>query len=292
MTALGATSRLRGIAPGRGGLVAAALVVTVVVLLFATGTLEARKWEPFLLPSTWLFLARGLFVTLVVAGVSLVASLVFGVFLGVVRSALSGPGRWIVTALIEIVRATPILAILLVVYIAMLRTGITREAVIAGIVGLTIYNSAVIGEIVRAGIASIPRGESEAARSLGLTYRQTMRWVVLPQALARMTPALVSQLITLIKDTSLLFIIAAPELLSFGKSFFNFYGNLLETYFVIGCIFFAINYPLSRLARRLEAGRPPAERVAVAGEEELVVSVAVPGATTSATPAVRRSPVR
>jgi len=288
MTAHVAASQLRRHAPGRGALVATGLIVTLIVLLFATGRLEARRWEPFLLPSTWLFLARGLLVTLVVAGVSLVASLVFGVVLGIARSALSGPGRWIVAALIEIVRATPILAILLVVYIAMLRTGITREAVVAGIVGLTIYNSAVIGEIVRAGIASIPRGESEAARSLGLTYGQMMRWIVLPQALARMTPALVSQLITLIKDTSLLFIIAAPELLSFGKSFFNFYGNLLETYFVIGCIFFAINYPLSRLARRLEAGREPAERLAVTGEEELVASVA----TAPATPALqRRSPV-
>jgi glutamate transport system permease protein len=288
MTAQVAVSHLRRHAPGRGALAATGIVVALIVLLFATGRLEARKWEPFLLPSTWLFLARGLLVTLVVAGVSLVASSIFGVLLGIVRSALSGPRRWFVAAFIELVRATPILAILLVVYIAMLRTGITREAMVAGIAGLTIYNSAVIGEIVRAGIASIPRGEGEAARSLGLTYGQMMRWVVLPQALARMTPALVSQLITLIKDTSLLFIIAAPELLSFGKSFFNFYGNLLETYFVIGCIFFAINYPLSRLARRLEAGRAPAERVVVIGEEDQVAVVT--GATAAAIPAEQRGP--
>jgi len=292
MTARAAPSRLRRLAPGRGALVAVGIVVTLVVLLVVTGRLETRKWEPFLLPSTWLFLARGLVVTLVVAGAALVASLVLGVGLGIARSALSGPRLWLVAGLVEIVRATPILAILLVVYIAMLRTGITREAIIAGIVGLTIYNSAVIGEIVRAGIASIPRGESEAARSLGLTYRQMMRWVVLPQALARMTPALVSQLITLVKDTSLLFIIAAPELLSFGKSFFNFYGNLLETYFVIGCIFFAINYPLSRLARRLEAGRAPTERIAVTGVEEQIESTVAAGAPVAVTPAAqRRSPV-
>ncbi|MBA2489076.1 MAG: amino acid ABC transporter permease [Chloroflexi bacterium] len=251
-----------------GTLIAGAIVAVVIVLAFATGRLEARKWEPFLLPSTWRFLGEGLLVTLTVAAAALILSLTFGLLLGIARSQLRGPLGWIVSAAIELARATPILAILLIVLIVLLRTGLTQNAVIAGIVGLSIYNSAVIAEIVRAGIDSLPRGEVEAARSLGLSYPQTMRAVVLPQALARMTPALVSQLITLIKDTSLLFIITAPELLSFGRSFYNFYGNLLETYIVIGIIFFAINYPLSRFSRRLETQRPSDERLRIVGEEE------------------------
>jgi glutamate transport system permease protein len=257
-----------------GTLIAGAIVAVVIVLGFASGQLEARKWEPFLLPSTWRFLGEGLLVTLTVAGISLVLSLSFGLLLGIARSDLRGQLGWIVSAIIELARATPILAILLIVLLVLLRSGLTQSAIIAGIVGLSIYNSAVIAEIVRAGIDSIPRGEVEAARSLGLSYAQTMRAVVLPQALARMTPALVSQLITLNKDTSLLFIITAPELLSFGRSFYNFYGNLLETYIVIGIIFFAINYPLSRFSRRLETMRPAEERLAVSGEEDQVVSMA------------------
>jgi ABC-type amino acid transport system permease subunit len=106
----------------------------------------------------------------------------------------------------------------------------------------------------------------EAARSLGMGYPSTMRFVVLPQAVARMTPAIVSQLITLIKDTSLAFILGAQELVGYGRSFFNFYGNIMETYVVIGVIFFLILYPLSRLSRRLEARQPSTERVVVTGE--------------------------
>jgi ABC-type amino acid transport system permease subunit len=137
-------------------------------------------------------------------------------------------------------------------------------------IGLTIYTSAVLSEIVRAGVLSIPRGEVEAARSLGLTYGQTMRRVVLPQALSRMAPAIVSQLITLVKDTSLASILAVQELVGSARVLFNFYGNPIETLFVAACIYFAICYSLSQISRRLEAGRSPEQRVAVAGEEDQI----------------------
>ncbi|MBA2254126.1 MAG: amino acid ABC transporter permease [Chloroflexi bacterium] len=280
MTAFAAARRH---ASGRGTLIAAAIVVAFVALLFLTGRIDGRKWQPFLELSTWRFLGEGLLVTLGVAGAALLLSMGFGLVLGVLRAALPGRAGWSVAIPMELARATPILTILLVVFFGLLRAGGSRDPAIAGIIGLTIYNSAVIGEIVRAGIASIARGESEAARSLGLSYIQTMRAVVLPQALARMTPALVSQLITLIKDTSLLFILAAPEVLSQGRAFVNFYSQqvgsvLLETYFVIACIFFAINYPLSRFSRRLEARRPAHERVHVLGEEDQPIVLAEPTA--------------
>jgi His/Glu/Gln/Arg/opine family amino acid ABC transporter permease subunit len=240
--------------------------VGLVVAGFATGTIPARRWEPFLLPTTWTFLGQGLVVTLVVGGIALVASLAISVPLGMARTELRGPLGWLVTAWIELVRATPILAILVIVFLGGPRIGLRLEALQAATVGLIIYNSAVLAEIVRAGIASIPKGEVEAARSLGLGYLRTMRYVVLPQAVARMTPAIVSQLITLIKDTSLAFILGAQELVGFGRSFFNFYGNSVETYIVVAVIFFLICYPLSRLSRRLEARHPREERVVVTGE--------------------------
>lgn len=275
-----AAARRQG--PSYGTVIAVAILVGIVLLLFATGRLEARKWQPFLEPSTWRFLGEGLLATLIVAGVSLVLSVLFGIVLGALRAGLHGPLGWLVSGTIELVRATPILAILLIVTLVMLRLRLTSEAVIAGILGLTVYNSAVIAEIVRAGISSIPRGEVEAARSLGLSHLQTMRSVVLPPALSRMTPALVSQVITLNKDTSLLFIIAAPELLSYGRSFYNFYGNLLETYFVIAVIFFLINYPLSRFSRRLEARQPIEERLHVVGEEDQTLIPVMPPRGTTA----------
>jgi glutamate transport system permease protein len=251
-----------------GRLVVAIVAVGLILSGFVSGALPARRWEPFLQASTWTFLGEGLVVTLVVGGIALVASLVISVPLGMARTELRGPLGWVVTAWIELVRATPILAILLIVFLGLPRIGVRLEALQAATVGLIIYNSAVLAEIVRAGILSIPKGEVEAARSLGLGYPSTMRFVVLPQAVARMTPAIVSQLITLIKDTSLAFILGAQELVGYGRSLFNFYGNSMETYVVIGVIFFLILYPLSRLSRRLEAGQPAAERVVVTGEAD------------------------
>jgi glutamate transport system permease protein len=269
------TIDIRRIRLGRaaiGRIVILVVAIGLVAAGFATGTIPARRWEPFLLATTWTFLGQGLVVTLVVGGIALVASLVISVPLGMARTELRGPLGWLVTAWIELVRATPILAILVIVFLGGPRIGLRLEALQAATVGLIIYNSAVLAEIVRAGIASIPKGEVEAARSLGLGYVRTMRSVVLPQAVARMTPAIVSQLITLIKDTSLAFILGAQELVGFGRSFFNFYGNSIETYIVIAVIFFLICYPLSRLSRRLEARQPREERVVVTGEADQIAA--------------------
>jgi glutamate transport system permease protein len=276
MTASAAVRSIRRGASGHGALLAALIFVALIVLAFATGRLEARRWQPFLDLSTWRFLGEGLLVTLFVGFISLVVSLLLGIPVGIARSSLRGPLRLALAAAVELVRATPILAIVFITLIVMNRVVPGIDPVWPGIVGLSLYNIAVIGEIVRAGIASIPRGQVEAARSLGLSFPGTMRAVVLPQALAQMTPALVSQLITLIKDTTLLFIISASELVSHGRSLFVFYGNVLETWFVIACIFFAINYPLSRLSRRLEARQTPDQRIHIIGEEDLALGAVAP----------------
>jgi len=272
------TTNRRRIRLGRTALGRLAVVIVVLGLIAAgivTGALPQRRWEPFLQVSTWTFLGQGLVVTLVVGGIALIASLAISVPLGMARTELRGPLGWLVTAWIELVRATPILAILVIVFLGGPRLGLRLEALQAATIGLIIYNSAVLAEIVRAGIASIPKGEVEAARSLGLGYTSTMRFVVLPQAVARMIPAIVSQLITLMKDTSLAFILGAQELVGYGRSLFNFYGNSVETYVVIAVIFFLICYPLSRLSRRLEARQPGQERVVVTGEADQL-AVATP----------------
>jgi glutamate transport system permease protein len=247
--------------------------VTVVALLFWTGTLRADRWLPFANPATWAFLAGGLLITLAMGGLSLILSLAIGVPLGMARAGLRGLLRLPISLWIEAVRSTPILAILFIVFLGLPRLGVDLDAFQAGVVGLTIYTSAVLAEIVRAGILSIPRGEVEAARSLGLTYPLAMRHVVLPQALSRMAPALVSQLITLVKDTSLTFIIGAQELMGVGRSFYVFYNNPLETYVMLGVVFFVICYALSRAARRLELRQPDAARVVVTGEADQLATV-------------------
>jgi len=250
---------------------AAVLVLAVAAALgFLTGVLPAEKWRPFLYLSTWTYLAPGLLTTVLIGGSALVGSIVIGLGLAFARIGLPGIVRWLIVTWVELVRATPILAILLITYLAPRRLGVDITFIQAAIVGLTIYNSAVLAEIFRAGILSIARGEIEAARSLGLSAVQTMRHVILPQAIGRMMPAIVSQLITLNKDTTLASVISVRELLGLGRSFWNFYGNLLETSLVLLLIFFAINYPLSLVSRRLEARQPKEERITVLGEEDQV----------------------
>ncbi|HEV2774834.1 MAG TPA: ABC transporter permease subunit, partial [Solirubrobacteraceae bacterium] len=130
--------------------------------------------------------------------------------------------------------------------------------VFAALLALVLYNSAVLAEIMRAGILSLDRGQHEAAVALGLTYWQRMRLVILPQGLRRMLPATVSQLITLNKDTTLVYIIAIEEVSRRGRILtgFNFFGGvqapLLQVFLVIGLMFIVTNLALSRLSRRLE----------------------------------------
>jgi His/Glu/Gln/Arg/opine family amino acid ABC transporter permease subunit len=258
-----AFDRVRRAASMLGGYLGLAIVVAVVIVMVALGILPARRWAPFSDIRVWQFLWQGLLVTLQIGAVSLVASLALSLPLALARLNLSGPLRWIVVVWVELVRATPVLALILFTILFMPRTGIDIAPVWAATLGLTIYTSAVVSEIVRAGIVSIPVGEVHAARSLGLSYVQTMRLVVLPQAISRMMPAIVSQCITLVKDTSLASIAAVSELVGYARSSFVFFGNAAETLFVVACIFFVINYTLSRIARRLELRRPEQERVQV-----------------------------
>jgi ABC-type amino acid transport system permease subunit len=130
--------------------------------------------------------------------------------------------------------------------------------VLGALMGLVLYNSAVLAEIMRAGILSLPRGQGEAASALGMTNRQSMRHVVLPQGLRRMVPATVSQLITLNKDTTLVSIIAITvvmrrALIVTASNFFTVVeAPILQVFIFIGMLFVIVNYTLSRLSRRLE----------------------------------------
>ena len=248
-----AVTRVRRVASGLGGYLGLAALLVIVVVLVATGVFSQRRWEPFGDIRVWRFVLEGLLVTLQIGAVALVASLILAVPLALARLALPRPFRWIVVTWIELVRATPVLALILFLTLFIPRD--LMSPVWSATLALTIYTSAVLAEILRAGILAIPRGEVDAARSLGLTYAQAMRLVILPQAFSRMMPALVSQLITLVKDTSLASIAAVSELAGYARSIHSFYGNPAETYFVIACIYFVINYTLSRIARRLELQR-------------------------------------
>lgn len=221
--------------------------------------LQPARWTPLLEPTTWSFLGRGLVLTLQVTAASAILSLLIGTLLATLRLSRAAPLHYPAALYIETVRALPALFIIFFAYFTFVRLHIDIGLWVAATVGLTIYTSAVTAEIVRAGITSIEAGQLEAARSLGLTYPQTMRHVVLPQALRRMVPPLVGQLITLLKDTSLASIIGMAELLRQGQILYSFYGNPLQMLLGVAFAYLVLNTSLSRLSRRLEVTRQQRE---------------------------------
>lgn len=200
-----------------------------------------------------MFLLNGFLVTLQVAALAIIFSFVIGTFIGILRYMNIPAISHLVFGLVEIVRNLPLILIIFFVYFALPEVGIKFNVVTAAVVALTIFEAALISEIVRSGLSSIPKGQIEAARASGLSYLRTLWHIILPQALKRMIPPIVSQFIALLKDTSLAIIIALPELMHSGKIV---YGHnvqyVIPVLVLIAVLYFVVNYSLSVLANRLE----------------------------------------
>ena len=174
--------------------------------------LSAEKWSPFLDGVTWTaYLLPGLANTLRAAGLAVVLSLVVGLALGVGRLAGNRLLRGVCGALVEFLRSVPVLIMMLFVYYFCIYVlGVLGDAsTFIGVVGgLTLYNSAVIAELIRSGVAALPRGQREAGLAVGLGSRQVLASILLPQAITAMLPSLISQLVVILKDTALGYIIS------------------------------------------------------------------------------------
>ena len=238
-----------------------------------TGQLAKEKWSLFTDPAILRFLGTGLFTTLRLAMVSMALALVFGSLLALGRLAKNAPTRWLTGGWVEVFRAVPLLLLIYFSARGLPRLDVDLPGFWYVVAGLTLYNSAVLAEIFRAGILSLDRGQTEAASAIGMTYWQTMLLVVVPQAFRRMVPAIVSQLITLLKDTSLAFIVPVEELLRRSFIVGEQPGKpLLQSLLVVAVIYVAVNFALSRFARRLEIRqrrRYGAGGIAVTGAEDL-----------------------
>lgn len=249
------------------------------------GQFSMEKWGPLIDPgnevfdSVWRLIGTGILNTLRAAAVAMVLSIVLGTLIAVARLSLGRAGRIPLIGLVELFRGVPVVVLVYIGVRVLPDVGLDMRNWPGGqvfwglIIGLTVYNMVIFAEIVRAGVASLPRGQREAALATGLTNWQTMRLVLLPQAFRTMLPAIISQLIVVLKDTSLVtFIANFDELLSQGESIQRNLGNPIQTFFVIALIYVAINYTLGRLAQYIEqrqgrAGRSteqPAETVGLA----------------------------
>jgi His/Glu/Gln/Arg/opine family amino acid ABC transporter permease subunit len=219
-------------------------------------------WGMFADPAIWRFFGDGLVQTLGLSVVSVVLSFAVGLAFALGRLSSRPWIRWPSTAYVEALRSLPVL--LLIVYFGIKGSSLFRPIFgpdfdlprfWAGVLGLSLYTSAVLAEIIRAGILTLPRGQTEASRALGLSHPQTMRFVVLPQALRLMVPAMMGQLTTVIKDTSLVGTIGVFDLLRQGRTIYTQFFNPIEVLLIVGTIYFVICFVLSQLSRRLELGR-------------------------------------
>ena len=241
-----------------GSVVGGVLVVLVLGLavarLASKGVFEAERWQVLTRQDLLELLARGLAATLRAAAVAMVLAMAVGTLLAVARLSRR---RWLALAAgawVELFRGLPLLLLILFLFLGLPAAGITISTFWALVGGLTLYNSAVIGEIFRAGILSLPRGQTEAAYAVGLRRGQTLRLILIPQAIRRMLPALISQLVTLLKDSSLGFVIAYAELLRVGRNAVEFLGGpySIPVYTAIAVVYIAVNASLSLLARWLD----------------------------------------
>ncbi|MGW4467042.1 amino acid ABC transporter permease [Micromonospora sp. NPDC004704] len=268
--------------------IAAAVYFLVYRPLEENGQFEMEKWGPLVdpnnevFPLVWARLRDGFIATLTAAGLAVVGSLVVGIALAVLRVQLKAlrerrfvglpvPAAlalrvlsWLLNAItrfcVEVFRGLPVVITIFFVATALPDLGIDfGDRLWYLVLGLTIYNSVVIGEILRSGMEGLPGGQREAALACGLSSFQITRMILLPQALRIMLPALISQLVVVLKDTSLGFIIGYEEVLRVSAFLIGNLENPIQVYAVVGAIYIVLNYLLSKLAeyvqRRLARGR-------------------------------------
>ncbi|HVE97954.1 MAG TPA: amino acid ABC transporter permease [Mycobacteriales bacterium] len=236
------------------GYIGIALVVWVALQRLADkGQLEGRRWKNLTNPDLLEFFALGLWANVKAALVAMALALVFGAVFALGRLSRNPVVRLGAGGVVELFRALPQLLLILGAALVMPKYGFEVSGFVYLIVALTLYQGSVLAEVFRAGILSLDRGQSEAAYAVGLSYRQTMALVVVPQAVRRMLPSIVSQLVTLFKDTSLGFVIGYEELLRRGKfATVEFGESLLQIYLLIAAVFIVVNIALSHFARWLE----------------------------------------
>ena len=264
------------------GVVGVAAVVGVAVArLAAKGSFDAELWRVLTEGAVQRLIGRGLVATLRAAVVAMVLAMAVGAVLAVGRLSrrawlARAAGAWV-----ELFRGLPLLLLIFFLFLALPAVGITISVFWALVAGLTLYNGAVLGEIFRAGILSLPMGQTEAAYAIGLRRGQTLRLILIPQGVRRMLPALISQLVTLLKDTSLGVLIFYEELLRRARISAEFFHNPVHSVALVALVYIAVNVMLSRVATRMEARqrrRYRAGGIAVSGIDELAVLSATAGA--------------
>ena len=248
-------------------------VAYVVWRLAETGQLEYDKWEPFLTPRyIEAILVDGLLVTLQMAATAIVGAVVFGLVFGIGKLSDHRIVRWPCWVVVEFFRAVPVILLIVFCFYAIFGDidELSRRIYWAVVLALTLYNGSVLAEVFRAGINAVPRGQGEAAYALGMRKSQVMNLVLLPQAVKIMIPAIISQMVVALKDTSLSYVVAGVGLTRIAKPIYTSFGNHVPTIIVIGALYVIINLLLTWLATWVQkkfVGEKDVLKVSMVGEQ-------------------------
>jgi glutamate transport system permease protein len=246
---------------GRRRIAVLTVVISVLILgvlylafsrLSASGELSIARWKPFWQQWAVKYFLAGLLGTLKVTAVSAVVCFPAGALLAVARSGHNRVVRWVATGYIEIFRSVPTLLLVYVFLFALPGVGLNLSIFWKLTVPIILINAAVIAEIVRAGIRALDRGQTEAALAVGMTNGAAMRHVVMPQAIKLVIPSLVTQLVALLKDSTLGYVVSYPELMKQANNLANNTKLLLQSFVIVSLIYIVINLALTRLATWLE----------------------------------------
>jgi len=240
-----------------------------------TSQWDPDKWKPFIQWDTWSkFLLPGIGNTLKAALVAGVLAVAFGLIFAVGRMSENRAIAWASATVVEFCRSVPLLIMMIFLWLAPTALfGADANVFMAVVVALMLYNGSVLAEVVRAGVHSLPKGQQEAGAALGLTSGQNMRFILLPQAFRAMLPAIIAQLVVLLKDSALGYYIGYTELLRQGDTLASNSGvsNSLQALIVVAAIFITLNLSLGKLASWVEArsrraGRPTVKAITAAPE--------------------------
>jgi glutamate transport system permease protein len=245
-----------------GTLLLVVVLGLVVWRMYATGQFAYRLWEPFVTPEyVTALLVVGVLKTLAMAFSSVLLAVVFGLLFGMGKLSDHRWVRWPAFVVVEFFRAVPVLLLMIFIFLTFGAGGGGIGSYWSVVIALTLYNGSVLAEVFRAGILAVPRGQSEAAYAIGMRKSQVMTSVLLPQGVKIMLPAIISQCVVALKDTSLGYAILAPGLTAVGKAILQQFSNQLQTAIVLGAIFVAANLVLTWIAtwvqRRLVGERKP-----------------------------------
>lgn len=231
-----------------------ALLYAVIRQFESTGQLQARYWDLFLKGSTWRFLGQGLLVTLEAALTAAVIAMGLGFVLMRLKLRRNRPLRWLSVALIEFTRGVPTLLLVYFFFLVVPRAGIQLDAFWRITLPCAISASGIIAEAFRSGVNAVPRGQTEAGLSLGLSELRVFYRVVFPQALRFVIPSLISELVIVLKDTTFAYVVSCADLMQNAKVLITNHDALLSVYLVVAVIYILINYALNKLSDRYAKG--------------------------------------